>query len=206
MAAKSDTVDQAQVLNFKWSSGEQIKYNNWDKGEPGESMRCVFPFQYNGKQWDDCVSDPDDKWVKVIGSPWCSATKVFATDHRFVPCGNKAFYQECAIMNKETGKWYSDWGEYWKPTDNSGARGCYDKQNYICDAMKDGFARPIYPARPPIEGPDCLNTQDGWIGWWESDDEKSNDCYLIQSFRNTPQNGNDRGESWRNIRLNNLRS
>ena len=45
-------------------------------------------------------------------------------------------------MDKETGKWYTDWGdEKWHPTDNNAGRGCYDVQNFVCDKMKDDIDR-----------------------------------------------------------------
>ena len=144
MYAESSSIDGATVLNFRWAGNEPILYENWDHGEPGESMRCVFPFKYNLKKYDSCITDPDDRWYKIIGGPWCSGTENFNDDHRFIPCDDGNFFQECAIMNRDTGKWYSDWGEYWDPTNNSGARGCYDKQNYVCDKMKDGVDRKVY--------------------------------------------------------------
>ena len=58
--------------------------------------------------------------------------------------------------------------------------------------MKDGFDRPVYVPRPPVEGPDCLNSQDGWLGWTDGE-TKSHDCYLIFSFKNDPQPNNTVG-------------
>ena len=192
MYAESQSTDGATVLNFKWAGDEPLKYTNWDKGEPGESLRCVFPFTYNLRSYDSCITDPDDIFVKLIGGPWCSGTSNFNDDHRFIPCDTKAFYQECAIMNKESGRWYSDWGEYWTPSDQTGGRGCYDKQNYVCDYMKDGIDRPVYVPRPPVVGPDCLNKEDGWLEWTDGETQ-SHDCYFIKSFVNTPEGNNTQG-------------
>ena len=46
MYGESKSMDGATVLNYKWAGDEPIKYTNWDKAEPGASMRCVFPFKY----------------------------------------------------------------------------------------------------------------------------------------------------------------
>ena len=185
-------MDGATVLNYKWAANEPIQYTNWDHGEPGASMRCVFPFKYKAREYNECITDKDDPWYKIIGGPWCSGTADFGEDHRFIPCDDEAFFQDCAIMNKESGKWFSDWGEFWQPSGNSGGRGCYDKQNYVCDKMKDGKDRPVYVPRPPTEGENC---EGDFVGWQLDDDAKtkSHDCYKVISFKNSPQGNNSQG-------------
>lgn len=176
-------------MNYVWASGETIQYTNWKKGHPDASLKCVFPFKYNLKSYNDCVNDPDDPWYKIIGGAWCSATENFNDDHRFVPCSIGAYRQGCGIVEKDTGMWYTDWGEEdWHANDNPQGRGCYDVQNFVCDKMKDGFDRPIIDPPPPTQGPNCLNPQDGWDGY-----DGSVYCYLVKSFVNNPVGNNSKG-------------
>ena len=45
------------AIDYSWDSGEPIVYTNWEKGSPGVTLKCVFPFKMGLKEYNDCTED-----------------------------------------------------------------------------------------------------------------------------------------------------
>ena len=45
------------AIDYSWDSGEPIVYTNWEKGSPGVTLKCVFPFKMGIKEYNDCTED-----------------------------------------------------------------------------------------------------------------------------------------------------
>lgn len=184
-------------IDYRWDSGEPIVYTNWEKGSPGVTLRCVFPFKMNGKEYNECTSDG---WpgtiISALGDKnglWCSADYDFNENKRFIPCSDQAFYQGCGMLSKSAhdGQWVTDYGSKVSPRpdpDQDEARGCYSAEYFVCEMMKEGSdGRPMPTEEPPL-GPDCLGV--GWEGYTTSTGQPSSKCYKTYSWHNeaTPNN------------------
>ncbi|XP_078493515.1 uncharacterized protein LOC100176392 isoform X1 [Ciona intestinalis] len=156
-------LDSSGGLTYKWSSGEPVTFTAWDKDEPDIRHTCNIPFQFEGVEYYDCVTDGDI--FQRIG-PWCSPDPVY-TSHP-VPCeGREDGMVGCITLDKDTGFWSQS-----RPV------GCGSPGYRICELPRTGYTTPMIPTPPSPNG----NCPDGWYGW-----SNATFCYQINEMTDPTQ-------------------